>query len=263
MRQQTFFVPVFLLSLGVVFFFFVLGRLGLFGFFTNSMQEVFFPFGSFIRTEVVQVVSKPDELTILKDENAKLREQLAALSQLQSDNAALRDQFQTVAPAPQQLLPVRVVGMPNVVPHVTFPDTFIISAGQKEGVKKGDVVVVRNELLGSVAAVSGNYATVALITSSQTSFSAQTVGTSARGIARGQGSGELIIGNVLLSDSLQVGDTVVTTGGQNAAGVGFPPDLVVGKIVSVDKNPSSLFQDARVAPLVAFDTLQNVFVLIQ
>ncbi len=263
MHQRVSFVPIFLLSLGFVLFIFLLGRLGFFGFFTNSMQAVFFPFGSLVRQEVVKAVSTPSELTTLQEENTKLREQLVTLKQLQSDNVALRDQFQTVAPAPQQLLPARVVGMPNVVPNVTFPDAFIINVGQKEGVKKGDVVVVGNELLGSITAISAHYATVALITSPQSNFSAQTVNTNARGIARGQGNGELIIGNVLLSDTLQVGDTVITTGGQNASGAGFPPNLVVGKIVNVDKNPSSLFQDARVVPLVTLTTVENVFVLMQ
>ena len=66
----------------------------------------------------------------------------------------------------------------------------------------------------------------------------------------------------MLSDSLKKDDLVLTKGDVNAQNVGFPPDLTVGKIASVSKNPSDLFQKAEIQPLVDLSNLEKVFVVI-
>lgn len=259
MKEKTYFLPVFFLSLGMIFFVMLLSSLGIFGFVTNSVQSVMFPLSAFI----VQYSpsGKVTELDSLKKENARLLQLLAQKQEVEADNVALRDQFQQTTPSPKKLLPADVVGMPNSIPHVTFPDTIIIHAGKRQGVGIGSVVIVGQMVVGKVSGVSVEYSQVQLLTSKQSSFSVQTSTTHAIGVARGLGNGEILVDNILLSDSVVSGDSIVTLGDQNLSGVGYPPGLIVGKIMSIDKNPSNLFQKARVVPLLPLDSLTKVFVL--
>ena len=95
------------------------------------------------------------------------------------------------------------------------------------------------------------------------SLTAKTLGTQAAGVVKGQGGGEIILDNVLLSNSLEKDDLVVTEGNINLDGSGFPADLVVGKIAAVSKNPSDLFQEAKVQSQLDFTKLGKVFVVTQ
>lgn len=232
-------------------------------FFTDNMQIALFPLGAFIQ----QMETNSDqrmpqtEIDQLKKENANLLKQLTQMNQLKQDNAALRDQFDTTAIPSQALLPVQVVGMPRVIPNISFPETIIIHAGKKQGVTVGSVIVVKQEVIGIVSSTSSDYATVQLVSNPMSSFSVKTSSNGAIGVAKGQGNGELIIDNIVLSDTISVNDSMVTTGNQSISGDGYPANLIVGKVVSVDKNPSSLFQKARIVPLVRFDHLSTVFVI--
>ena len=70
-----------------------------------------------------------------------------------------------------------------------------------------------------------------------------------------------VLENVLLSDKLQTGDTVISKGDIGKDGEGFPPGLVVGRIISVNKKASALFQSAEVESLVDVTRLKMVFVM--
>ena len=58
---------------------------------------------------------------------------------------------------------------------------------------------------------------------------------------------------------LQKGDLVVSKG-DVSRGVQVPPNLVIGKIISVNKQTSNLFQTAQVQSLVDVSRLERVFV---
>lgn len=199
----------------------------------------------------------------LSQENAALRSQLLNTTKLQQDNTALRDQFALLSHASQTLLPSYIIGMPGFFPGLASPEDFILDVGKKDGVATGDSVVSRANLLGIIIKTSDHAALVQLVTNKATSFTAKTVGSNVQGVLTGQGNGIMVLGNVLLSQTLTVGDTVVTSGSQNLSGQGFAPNLLVGKITSVAKNPSSLYQSASVVPLIPFANLSLVFVQIK
>jgi len=95
------------------------------------------------------------------------------------------------------------------------------------------------------------------------SFTAKTTATHALGIMQGTGTETIVLNNVLLSDTLQKGDIVVTKGDINSDGLGFPPDLIIGKIISINKKASALFQSAEVERLVDVTRLEMVFVMMR
>src|SRR5579872_5271614 len=248
MRERTYLLFVFLFCLCAVGAILLISKFGWLSFVENSIQEVFFPLNALVYEH--SMPSSSSQLSKLQQENAALLAQLQSLNQLQADNTALRDQFQTTTLPTKNLLPVQVVGMPGVIPNITFPETLIVNAGNSEGIHNGQAVVVKNELIGFVTQISSHFSVVTLVSNPSSSFSVRTSGTGAIGIVKGQGNGQMIIANVLLSDSLKINDTVVTMGNQDISGNGLPPNVLIGKVVSVEKNPSSLFQQADIIPLV-------------
>jgi rod shape-determining protein MreC len=178
----------------------------------------------------------------------KLHQQVVSLeqqvTQLKSDNNALRDQFSNTTDSQKNLLPAHIIGMPRFIPGISQPETIIIDQGLNQGVKNGTVVVIKNILVGKVTSVQPNLSVVSLITNSAISLTAMTLKTNALGIVQGKSNGKVDFENVILSDKLEVKDVVVTKGDMNAKGEGFPPQLMIGTITAVDKNPSALFQSA-------------------
>jgi cell shape-determining protein MreC len=243
--------PIFLLLLLIAIFilFFFQNPL------TAGLQTITLP----IQRWVFMASARPnivnDSEQQLQQENNQLRIQLAQIQEIQSDNQALYDQFQVTTPAPQHLLPVDVVGLQQ--------NALLIDKGQEDNVHVGDVVVFKNNLIGTVNKITPHISLVTLLADPSTSFTAESVKTNADGIVRSEDSGIVTLDNVVLSDKLQINDIVVTKGDQNAQGQGYPPRLVVGEIVSVDKQASSLFQSAKLESLIDLSQLRIVFVITQ
>lgn len=200
-------------------------------------------------------------------ENESLKAKLSDQNKILSENKALRDQFEVGYPSPETLLPASVIGSPNFIPGVSFPTAFIIDRGVKDKVTLGDPVVIGSNLIGVVSKVSQNISKVDLI-SGNISFTAKTVPNNltekeAIGVVRGAGKENLVLDNVILSEVLKVGQTVVTKGDQGELGHGIPPNLIVGTIVSIDKKENAIFQKASVKPLVDYTRISTVFVEIR
>jgi cell shape-determining protein MreC len=86
--------------------------------------------------------------------------------------------------------------------------------------------------------------------------------TQALGVAKGQGGGGIILDDVVLSDTLQKGDLVLTKGDIDSHGIGIPPDLIVGEITSVSKFPSDLFQKASLKSKIDSSKLNKAFIVV-
>ncbi|HVZ58326.1 MAG TPA: rod shape-determining protein MreC [Patescibacteria group bacterium] len=197
----------------------------------------------------------------LQQENSQLRTQLAHYQQQDKEIQALRDQFNTQSPPPSTLLPAQVVGLRSFIPGVSLPEQLIIDKGLKEGLRVGSIIVYKNELVGRVSRSTDHLSLVDLSYKKGFSMTAETSSSHALGISKGQGQGAILFDNVVLSETLAGGDVVVTKGSQELDGTGAPPGLVIGKIISIDKKASNLFQTAKVQPLFDSRTLTTVFVL--
>lgn len=196
------------------------------------------------------------------DENIDLQIKAVKVAALEKDNRALRDQFATANPSPKKLLPSYIVGMPTFLPGVSAVDEIIIDKGSDDKVKVGNSIVFKDNLMGKVVKTSPRLSVVDLLNHKGVLFTAKTITTSALGIIRGTGTEVILLTNVLLSDKLQKGDIVVTKGDIRSDGLGFVPNLVVGKIISVNKKASALFQSAEVERLVDVARLEMVFVMV-
>jgi rod shape-determining protein MreC len=177
------------------------------------------------------------------------------------DNKALRDQFETKKPISTNLIPAVVIGAPGFIPGITVPENYTLDKGEIDGVKVGDAVIYQENLVGRIIKTTQFLSKVQTITNTASSFTAKTLETNALGVVKGQGGGNLILDNVVLSDNLKVGDIVLSKGEVDVSGNGFVPDLVAGEIIAVSKNPSDLFQSAKVNSHVDFSRIDKVFVV--
>jgi len=262
--QKRSFTSYFLIFLTLSLIIFGAAKIGLLKPLDSLGKAVLSPFqaltyGTFAK---ISEFGSNSQIQELQAKNLALTQKLIEQNKLVADNQALRDQFQTQNPKSSALLEADVIGAPAFIPGISVPETLILDRGENDGIKVGQAVIYQNNLLGKIVQVSGALSAVTLITNSSSSFTAKTLGTQSQGVIKGQGGGEMIFDNVVLSDNLQRGDTVLTGGNVGLSGSGFPPNLVVGTINAVSKNPSDLFQKADVKSLVDFSKLNKVFVIV-
>lgn len=198
----------------------------------------------------------------LEKENRELIKKLVDQAQLQKENQALKDQFESVKTTSLKLIPAKIIGTSAFIPGVSAPENFVLDKGEKEGIKKGMGVIFKDNIIGKISDVTYNLSKVILVINKSSSFTASLVNSETLGVIKGKGNDEMTLENVLLSENLNANDIVITKGDINEKAIGFPRGLVVGKIVSIEKKPSSLFQSAKVKSLVDFSKLETVFVVV-
>lgn len=259
-RNQGDVVSVLGLLIICLFLLVLVSRIG----WTNGVRDVLASITTPILTFVSGSQGVPhDSVAKLEEENRRLTKLLVDQEVLQKDNNALRDQFQTTTPKSTQLLPAQIIGQQTILATVSTPTVFVLDKGEKDGVKVDQAVVSKDMLVGRVKKTAGSTSIVELTTSPGFLLTGKTIKSGATGIVKGQGNGKIALENVVLSEELTVGDSVVTKGDISLSGDGTLPNLVIGKITSVEKQPSALFQKAEITPLGDFSTLSMIFIIVK
>lgn len=192
----------------------------------------------------------------LQTQNQTLQTQLAKQSLILQENQALHDQFAKSPETSRSLLPATVIS------HREY-SRILIDKGALDGVKKGQAVVINDNLIGQIVSTTPHISHIQLSVDKNFSIASQTIKTNAIGITRGEAEDGILLQNVLLSDTLEKGDYVVTKGDKDDKGDGLPPNLIIGKIMSLDKKASALYQTAKVESVIDLSRLRTVFVLLQ
>lgn len=201
--------------------------------------------------------SKIDSESRLQEENRRLNEKLSEMEILIRENIALRSQFEENISGEFELIPAKIVGYKGRGVY----DFFVINAGSNQGVENGMAVIVGNTLIGTIYKASQNISEVRTVLHPEFSTLVKYPTTNARGIIRGYNS-FMVMENVLITDTLEKGGTVVTMGEVNNQNIGIPSELTVGKIDSVERIETASFQTAQIAPLIDYSQISNVFVIL-
>jgi rod shape-determining protein MreC len=133
----------------------------------------------------------------------------------------------------------------------------IINIGSNEGVLPGMPVVTDKGLVGRVDAVIAEAARVQLVTDAASAVNVRMQASDIEAMLIGSITGDLSLDMIPQDATIQVGDVVLTSG----LGGGYPPNLLVGQVVSVRKLNYELFQQAAIQPNVEFNRLQFVLVI--
>jgi rod shape-determining protein MreC len=261
MKRKSAFLPVFL----VVFFLCIIililsvsGKLKFLSFLEKGTSSISAAtFGIFQR---LPFVSESEKVKKLEAINLDLASRAADFEKLKKENQALSDQFQMSYPQSVNLLKADIIGLSSIIPGVSIPNSFIIDRGLKDNVKKGSAVIIKNNLIGVISQISSNISRVDTVNNSSLSFAARAENGAVGLIKCGN---TLTLDNILLSENIKAEELVLTKGDINSDGVGIPSDLVVGKIISVEKNPSDLFQKAKLESFINLENLSTVFIYMQ
>lgn len=252
-------ITVFLTVIFFTFLIILLSNFGITDGITSFFSRILFPIQKSFYQSFGLLIGNQGNLK-LTEENLVFLKKQTDLDKLKKDNQALRDQFSIQKPESEKLLPAKVIGFPSFIPNVSYPENLVLDKGLDDGLKMGNAVLYKDNLVGKITKIDSSKSIVSLITNPNMTFAVKTGPKNAIGLVKGLGGGEMILDNVLLSEVLKTSDVVFTKGDLSMEQTGFPPDLIVGKIISIDKNPSALFQNAEVKSMLDFTKLNIVFV---
>ena len=188
------------------------------------------------------------QLEALERENEELRE-------IQGEWQILQDLFNRNVQTPELRRQTA-----NVIGYDTSPAvrSIIIDKGSDDGLRVGMPVEGSRGLIGRIFRTTQNSAQVVLITDNASAIPVRLGSSRATGSLRGRGtSGDLIVEWIDLRFQIELGEVVLTSG----LGGDFPQDIVIGRVVQIDRNESDLFQQVIVQPASDFDTLEIVFII--
>jgi rod shape-determining protein MreC len=214
--------------------------------------------------DVLQAKSKNKEL---RTEVQRLQQDLAQQKNAQAEAAKLRAllQYEHSARFPQDYKDVNSeVLTPATGP---FEQTIVIEGGQNRDIQINDPVVTPDGLVGRISQVGPTTSKVTLV--SDPGFSASAIDlqskTGAQGIVRhpSTGSDVLILDEVPVSQTVSVGDTVVTSGWRRLdLSSLYPEGITIGRITSFKNEDVQPYKNIQVEPSVDFSSLYAVVVLI-
>lgn len=202
-------------------------------------------------------------LEALQQRNAELEIQLAELQgelinlrEIASDYERLASLLEyTSSTEGRETITADVIGQEQY----GFIRSIIINQGTRSGITVGMPVITDQGLVGRVFRVTASTAQVQLVTDRNSFISSRLQSSRVEGTIVGEGleTGSLEMRYIPLNSQVVPGDLIVTTG----LGGNFPPDLVVGQVVSVRNLEFELTQNAQVASLIDFSKLEFVLVI--
>lgn len=146
----------------------------------------------------------------------------------------------------------------NVLEFYTREDGryITLNKGEKDGVIKGNNIVVQSTLLGLVQTTSINTSSVKLIDSPNTQVPVKVSGKNTFGSF--SCAQNCMVEKIPAQDDIEVGDLLITSG---VNGV-YIPSLSIGLVTSVNDEPTSAFRSANVSYQIMPSKLYKVVVLL-
>ncbi len=199
-----------------------------------------------LRSAGLDVLEHGRARTALLAENRALRERVVSL---EAELLKLRDSererqrllllLENKPRPPEGTLPARVIAVETTpLSHVA-----ILDRGREDGLQMGGVVVAARGLLGRVIAVGARTARVQLITDRLAAAGVVLSRTGRPAVAKGDGSGRVVLKYVPTIADVSEGDIVVTAGTDGV----YPRDLTLGRVLPVQRGGRVLFLDLTVA----------------
>lgn len=218
---------------------------------TNPLQYGVYRFSQNLHRELDFIVN----LRRLRTENLKLTERVLELeAQLAAQKEREREESVRQEQTIPQLILAEIIGRSARGGEAIL----VVNRGLNSEVREGAAVVFKDFLLGEIFAVEPERAKVRLLTDSR--FSAAAVDEDsldrARGLVSGQYGTTVILQKVLPTESLAVGDTIITSGEDGK----FSKGLILGRVKRILGEEAEVFKGAELELLLDFDSLEEVFV---
>jgi rod shape-determining protein MreC len=214
---------------------------------------------------VASAVAEIDRLRVdnaaLLAENERLRNENARTEGIVSENELLTGLLQLKAGFEHKTIAATVIARESS----EFRRMVVLNRGTNDGIAVGDVAVVAGgALAGRVTEVGPDSAKVILLTDGEFKVIGQLSGSGATGEVIGQlGAGVLVMRQIDSSETVTVGDEVVTAGIELGGGVRspYPKGLLLGQVIDVRRDANDVVQTAYLQPAADLDRLEYVLVI--
>jgi rod shape-determining protein MreC len=131
-----------------------------------------------------------------------------------------------------------------------------IDKGSNDGVEKDMPVITADGVVGKVLLAFGSTAQVLMVNDRSSGLGVILDQSRLQGVVKGTAAGELILENVMTGEAVELGERVVTSGGDQI----FPKGLTVGTVMKVSPG-ADLFLNIRVKPSANLNRLEEVLVI--
>jgi rod shape-determining protein MreC len=138
-----------------------------------------------------------------------------------------------------------------------FLHYIIINRGSNDDIRRGMPVVTNQGLVGRIDAVIADASRVQLITDPASSVNIYLQKAQTEAVLIGAVTGDVSLDMISQDAVVEAGDLILTSG----LGGGYPPDLIIGQVVSIRSLEFELFKHATVQPAADFSRLEIVLVI--
>jgi len=195
----------------------------------------------------------------VRAENRELKQQIEQmrLDQVRlNEDAAQARRLQTLLAFKEQYIAKTVAAQVIGASGSDLSRVVYIDKGENDGVKRDMAVLTAGGIVGKVLIVYPSTSQVLLINDQSSGVGAILEKSRLQGVLRGTTNGEVMLERVMSDEQVPVGETVLTSGGDQI----FPKGLPVGTVAKVS-NGKDLFLNIRIKPAADLSRLEEVLVL--
>ncbi|MBN1550230.1 rod shape-determining protein MreC [bacterium] len=198
-------------------------------------------------------------LVNVQHENQKLKKDLAQLQAEQMillERIQLAERYLTLVQLPSSVTHEKIVADVVHRGSHTWDSILIINKGQNDGVQKYMGVSGQDGVIGQIARVSPNLSKVVTLIHPQSGIAALLQKSRVSGIVNGSGDGKCILKFASRFDRVILGETVITSGLDDA----FPKGLPIGQVIRIDRQPGDIFQTVEILPFSDMSVIEEVVI---
>jgi rod shape-determining protein MreC len=195
----------------------------------------------------------------VRAENRQLKQQIEQMRLEQvrlSEDAAQARRLQTLLAFKEQFISRTVAAQVIGSSGSDLSRVVYIDKGENAGIRKDMAVITSGGVVGKVLLVYPSVAQVLVINDQSSGVGALLEKTRLQGVLRGTENGEVALERVMSDEQVLVGESVLTSGGDQI----FPKGLPVGTVTTVSAG-KDLFLNIKVKPAADLSKLEEVLVL--
>jgi rod shape-determining protein MreC len=197
----------------------------------------------------------------VRAENRQLKEQIEQMRLEQvrlSEDAAQARRLQTLLAFKEQFISKTVAAQVIGSSGSDLSRIIYIDKGGDAGLQRDMAVITADGIVGKVMLVYPSVSQVLLIDDQSSGVGVILEKSRLQGVLRGTANGEITLERVMSDEQVPVGETVLSSGGDQI----FPKGLPVGTVTKVG-NGKDLFLNIKVKPAADLSKLEEVLVLVE
>lgn len=196
----------------------------------------------------------------VREDNRQLRRDLEVLQRQNSDlreSAIAAQRLESLLEFKEQFVPHTVAARVMGRDSTNWYSSVILNKGDRDGIRPEMGVMTSVGIVGRVVKTGPFSSIVLLVTDPHNAITGIIQRSRDEGIVEGTSQGRARIKYLPLLANIRVGDIVVTSGLTG----GFPRGIVIGTVLTMQKEEGELFQSAEIAPQADLSKLEEVLII--